>query len=202
MGRARGLPGGVVGAVPSQRRVAGAPRAAAAAGRLAGPGPCAGCCVRRGVLRVPSRSHGACSGRFPSNRNELKNAVQVALGALCRTQVKGASQAVAQARRALRHVCSREARPICRPRPRRPKSEYPFGTCALQTRRPRPDFNCGGPANTAATACSSRGASSPATGARRRRTRLGWIRTRRCRRRGRPLEASRTLMILRNKQLQ
>ena len=39
LGRARGLPGGVVGAVPSKRRVAGTPRAAAAAGRLASPGP-------------------------------------------------------------------------------------------------------------------------------------------------------------------
>ena len=41
-------------------------------------------------------------------------------------------------------------------------------------------------------ACSSRGASSPATGERRRRTRLGWIRTRRCRRRGRRRGPSRT----------
>ena len=50
--------------------------------------------------------------------------------------------------------------------------------------------------------CSSPGASSRATGARRRRTRPGSIPTRRCRRRGRPLEASLMLMILRNKQLQ
>ena len=198
-GRVRGLPGGMVGAFLSKTTSCRETDRGRRRGPSRGPRP-----LRRS-LRALRRHTGPVAERwcvlgtfhFKPKRaqKELKNAVQVALGALCRTWVKGASQAVAQARRALRHVCSREARPICRPRPRRPKSEYPFGTCALQTRRPRPDFNCGGPANTAATACSSRGASSPATGARRRRTRLGWIRTRRFRRRGRPRGASRTSMI-------
>ncbi len=194
-GRVRGLPGGMVGAFLSKTTSCRETDRGRRRGPSRGPRP-----LRR-LLRALRRPTGPVAepwcalGTFPLKPKRAQK--RSPGGARCPLPDvgQGCSQAVAQARRALRHVCSREARPICRPQPRRPKSEYPFGTCALQTRRPRPDFNCGGPANTAATACSSREASSPATGARRRRTRRGSTRTRRCRRRGRRRAASLMLMI-------
>ena len=138
-GRVRGLPGGMVGAFLSKTTSCRETDRGRRRGPSRGPRP-----LRR-LLRALRRPTGPVAeprcvlGTFPLQPKRAQK--RSPGGARCPLPDvgQGCSQAVAQARRALRHVCSREARPICRPRPRRPKSEYPFGTCALQTRRPRRD---------------------------------------------------------------
>jgi len=190
LGRARGLPGGVVGAFPSKRRVAGTPTAAAVS-RAPAPAPVAAC----------------VEAHYGSRRGAVVRARDVSLETERSSKTQSRWRSVPSAGRRSRV-----------PRRRLRRRGEPFGTSALARRgrsavRGRvgqsPSIHleparrrraARGPV--LSEACSSRGASSPATGERRRRTRLGWIRTRRCRRRGRRRGPSRTSTILRNKRLQ